>query len=160
MLRFRKGDALNPPEKGLKVFPHIVNDKGGWGAGYVLAISNKWKEPEWSYRKWFKLNINDAHGDKEFELGAVQYVKPEEDHIVVNMIAQHAYSKPGEPAIRYDALKTALDKVGRFASDFEATVHMPRIGCGLAGGTWEEVEKIINSSFALENTNVFVYDLA
>ena len=36
---------------------------------------------------------------------------------------------------------------------------MPRIGCGLAGGNWIEIEKIINDTLIKENINVWVYDL-
>jgi len=32
------------------------------------------------------------------------------------------------------------EKVGQFAIDKNAKVHMPRIGCGLAGGTWDKIE--------------------
>jgi len=38
----------------------------------------------------------------------------------------------------------------------KATVHMPRIGCGLAGGEWSKVEEIINEVMA--DVQVFVYD--
>jgi len=39
-----------------------------------------------------------------------------------------------------------------------ATIHLPRIGCGLAGGKWESVEPLIRE--AMPDTGVFVYDLA
>jgi len=35
---------------------------------------------------------------------------------------------------------------------------MPRIGCGLAGGTWEEVEPLVQEHLAVD-FNVTVYDL-
>jgi O-acetyl-ADP-ribose deacetylase (regulator of RNase III) len=34
---------------------------------------------------------------------------------------------------------------------------MPRIGCGIGGGNWEEVERIINKT--LDNFQVEVYTL-
>jgi len=37
-------------------------------------------------------------------------------------------------------------------------VHMPRIGCGLAGGKWEKIEPIILSELIDKGINVFVYD--
>jgi hypothetical protein len=43
------------------------------------------------------------------------------------------------------------------AQKLQATVHMPRIGCGLAGGKWEAVEPLIR--VAIPGTEVFVYDL-
>jgi hypothetical protein len=35
-------------------------------------------------------------------------------------------------------------------------VHMPRIGCGLAGGTWDRVGPIVD--WTLDRRDVFVYD--
>ena len=57
-------------------------------------------------------------------------------------IKQHG----GQPPIRYDALRTCLAKVARKALETNASVHMPRIGCGLAGGKWEAVEPIMGRS--------------
>jgi len=59
---------------------------------------------------------------------------------VANMIAQHGYrSANGQIPLRYDALETCLLKVTEALEDgdlgpWEYKVHMPRIGCGLAGG--------------------------
>ena len=40
------------------------------------------------------------------------------------------------------------------------SVHMPRIGCGLAGGDWETIENIIQRMFIdIADVDVFVYDL-
>lgn len=41
-----KGDATAPIGSGVKVITHICNDIGGWGKGFVLALSKKWKMPE------------------------------------------------------------------------------------------------------------------
>lgn len=38
---YLKGDATNPIAKGNKIIAHICNDAGGWGKGFVLAISRK-----------------------------------------------------------------------------------------------------------------------
>jgi hypothetical protein len=37
-------------------------------------------------------------------------------------------------------------------------VHLPRIGCGLAGGKWEKVEPLIEKTFLTQEIPVFVYD--
>lgn len=59
-----KGDATAPIGSGVKVITHICNDIGGWGKGFVLALSKKWKMPEEAYRQWYK-------SQEEFTLGAV-----------------------------------------------------------------------------------------
>lgn len=38
--------------------------------------------------------------------------------------------------------------------------HMPRLGCGLAGGEWSKVEIILNEILLLNNVeSITVYDL-
>jgi hypothetical protein len=44
-------------------------------------------------------------------------------------------------------------------AEFNASVHMPRIGCGLAGGTWEEVEPLVDAELLKRGFTVTVYDM-
>ena len=81
-----KGDATAPIGSGVKVITHICNDIGGWGKGFVLALSKKWKMPEEAYRQWYK-------SQEEFTLGAVQFVNVENELYVANMIGQHGIYK-------------------------------------------------------------------
>jgi len=37
---------------------------------------------------------------------------------------------------------------------------MPRIGCGLAGGKWEEIESIISDELTSQGIEVSVYEFA
>ena len=67
-------------------------------------------------------------------------------------------SKNNIAPIRYGAVKECLSKIVVQANNLEASIHMPRIGCGLAGGKWEEIEPIINQTLLRENLEVFVYD--
>ena len=46
-----KGDATSPISPGNKIITHICNDIGGWGKGFVLALSKKWKVTEEADRK-------------------------------------------------------------------------------------------------------------
>jgi O-acetyl-ADP-ribose deacetylase (regulator of RNase III) len=52
-------------------------------------------------------------------------------------------AKAGKPPVRYEAIAKGLQPVAEFAQQHGASVHMPHIGCGLAGGKWEEIEPII-----------------
>jgi O-acetyl-ADP-ribose deacetylase (regulator of RNase III) len=147
------GDATSPPTRGNKIIVHICNDIGGWGKGFVMAISKRWKQPEQQYRQWFKSNDN-------FTLGQVQFVKVEEELWVANLIGQHKINKDekGNAPIRYDAILAGLEKVGQFAINKNAAIHMPRIGCGLAGGTWDKIEPLIKKSLLESGLETYVYD--
>jgi O-acetyl-ADP-ribose deacetylase (regulator of RNase III) len=152
-IKYIKGDATSPASEENKIIVHVCNDVGGWDRGFVLALSAKWEEPEANYRVWFKSKEN-------FALGEVQFVKVEEDIWVGNMIGQRdtKTDKTGLPPIRNEAVGSALQKVALFAIDKNASVHMPRIGCGLAGGKWEFIEPIIMKHLIEKGIEVFVYD--
>lgn len=157
MIKFIKGDATQPQGSGVKIIAHICNDRGGWGKGFVLALSKRWPRdrddsPEKHYRIWHKLKT-------DFRLGEVQYVMPEKYIIVANMVAQHGMKTGSNgPPIRYDALKECLAKVATQARNANASIHMPRIGCGLAGGKWEKVEPLINETMGDLEVTVYDYD--
>jgi O-acetyl-ADP-ribose deacetylase (regulator of RNase III) len=128
-----KGDATCPQAKGVKIIAHICNDRGGWGKGFVMAVSARWPEPEKAYRQWHR---NRAESD--FGLGAVQFVQVENYVWVANMVAQHGMKGNAKsPPIRYDAVEGCLEKVAQQARELEASVHMPRIAAALpvANGT-------------------------
>ncbi|AEV68167.1 macro domain-containing protein [Acetivibrio clariflavus] len=152
-LKYIKGDATNPISKGEKIICHICNDIGSWGKGFVLAISKRWKEPEIEYRKWYREKNN-------FLLGEVQFIRVEQYITVANMIGQHGIKTSSKDVpIRYDAVEKCLEKVCLKAKELNASVHMPRIGCGLAGGKWEKIEPIIIKTLVANDIEVFVYDL-
>jgi O-acetyl-ADP-ribose deacetylase (regulator of RNase III) len=165
-ITYLKGDATSPQAKGAKVIVHCCNDAGGWGRGFVLALSKRWEQPEAQYRLWYRhksLESNPTKGkismpSGPFGLGEVQLVQVLPDTYVINLVGQ-AGTKTGSkgPPIRYKAMEKGLGRVSFYAEMLNASVHMPRIGCSLAGGRWSLMEPIINK--ALAGQEVFVYDI-
>lgn len=154
LIHYTKGDATQPQQEGNNIIVHVCNDIGGWGRGFVLALSRRWKEPEQQYRAWFA-------SQEDFALGNVQFVQVEAQLWVANLIGQRGIKsdQSGNPPLRYDALAQGLRKVADYASTISASVHMPRIGCGLASGRWEEVEPLITLHLIQNGISVTVYDL-
>ena len=152
-IKYIKGDATSPQAEGNKIIVHICNDIGGWGRGFVGALSKKWTAPEREYRKWYKAG-------EGFELGKAQFVQVEDDLWVANIIGQHKILKDedGNVPIRYNAVLSGLLKTAEFALEKNASVHMPRIGCGLAGGTWDKIEPLITETLLSKEISVTVYD--
>lgn len=150
-INYIKGDATAPVGDGKKIICHICNDVGGWGAGFVMALSKKWESPEKQYRRL---------GKKSLILGNVQFVVADNDIVVANMIAQRDI-KPndmGVPPVRYAAIDVCFQKVARMAKSMNASIVMPRIGCGLAGGQWDYIEPIIKHRLSEHDIEVTVYD--
>lgn len=148
MIRYTAGDATDPEGDGPKVIVHVCNDLGAWGSGFVLAVSRRWPEPERAYRF------------AELALGAVQFVEVSCDAFVANMVAQHGFpSASRRQAVDYQALRTCLQKVADFCVGSGSVVHMPRIGCGIGGGNWCDVEVIIKDTLSAAGVRCVVYDL-
>jgi len=150
-INYVTGDATQPIGDGNKIIVHICNDVGAWGAGFVVALSRRWRQPEQTYRNLFRDNT-------ALKLGDVQLVNVEPDIWVANLIGQRSLAhRDGNPPIRYDAIRDGLTKLHKEAYQLEASIHMPRIGCGLAGGRWDIIKALIDDT--LSGLQVTVYDL-
>lgn len=154
IINYVTGDATQPIKVPATI-AHVCNDIGVWGGGFTGALSRRWRQPEEGYRQWSSRLFTTAVG---FELGQVQIVEINDDISVANMIAQHriGIDPVTGPPIRYDALAECLKTVNDWAEYYEMTIHMPRIGCGIAGGRWNEVEPLIRKNCTVP---VYVYDL-
>ncbi|MGL5934933.1 MAG: hypothetical protein ACRCZI_04845, partial [Cetobacterium sp.] len=150
-----RGDATRPIAQGNKLIVHICNDRAHWGGGFTEAISHRWFRPQIALSNLHMRNDTDV----PLELGLVQKVKVTEDIWVVNLIGQKGTrTVAAVPPIRYGAVGKGLRRVARMAHDLEASVHMPRIGTGLAGGTWNRIEPIIQEHLCNQGIHVTVYD--
>lgn len=146
-ISYRVGDALFPVGIDNKIIVHICNNRGAWGGGFTKPLTKRWKEPEIAYRK-LKVRI----------LGSVELVQVESNIKVANVIGQVLHDYNG-PRIRYYAVSKALTIIAEISKSENCSIHMPRIGCGLAGGKWKEIERIILSTLVKSGIHVNVYDL-
>lgn len=145
------GDATYPQGNDPKILAHVCNDRGGFGKGFALAVGNRWPGVKRYFKAWYSSKIR-------FELGVIQLVEVNPAFWVANMLAQHGYQSDSNPTpLRMEALRTCLEKLRFEALDRGASVHMPRIGSGLAGGDWDDIEPLIERE--LEGIDVFVYTL-
>ncbi len=121
----------------------------------MLALSRVSIEPERAFRQWYANRANN-----NFALGNVQFVEFAPETLVANMIGQHKIrTEGGIPPIRYEAVEKSLSKICREALRLGASVHLPRIGCGLAGGDWRQIQLLIEKELCAFDVSVFVYDL-
>ncbi len=149
------GDAVIPRGKGTKVVAHVVNDATpNWGGGFARVVAKKWPAAQKDFVDWIssdRLNLS---------LGSVRAVSVDDDVIICSIIAQHGYGDSKTPRIRYHALEAGLGKLAELALQSNASVHVPRIGCGQAGGNWSVVAEMLDRHLCRRGIDVAVYDLA
>ncbi len=150
-----KGDATQPRGEGNKVIAHIVNDKTpNWGKGFAFAVRRKWPEVQEAFQSWVARNPH------SLSLGNVFHSEVFDEQLTVfQMICQRGYGPSPSPRIRYAPLKTCLEQLVKFADEQNASIHMPPIGIGEAGGSWGFIQQIIDEVLCSRGKDVTVYEL-
>lgn len=153
-ITYVQGDASRPHGRGLRVIAQIVNDSAfTWGAGFSAALRDKWPAAQQGFRTWAESERSNLR------LGRVHLGTVDESLAIMSMVAQHGYGPSPKPRIRYAALKACLEQLGQFAADRGATVHMPKIGSGLAGGSWSVIRELVQEAVCAKGVKVVVYEL-
>jgi len=153
-LTYLRGDATQMRGIGPKILIQIVNDGAfTWGGGgFAAAVKRRWPLAQ----KMYTSQVTTERS--KLRLGNIVVSALEPDVTLTSLVAQHGYGPSPRPRIRYGALRDCLIQVFDMAKTLNASVHMPRIGTGLAGGSWPVVEEIINETLTRMGTSVFVYD--
>ena len=147
-----RGDALQPGGIGEKIVAHVVNDKtANWGAGFGRAVQSKWPTAQQD----FKTLLEGTHGSK---LGLTCLSHVDSDVYAFQMVCQRGYGPSPTPRLRYEALRKCLAKLRDVAHKRNATVHMPKIGTGEAGGSWGLISNLIAEELCAKGITVKIYE--
>jgi O-acetyl-ADP-ribose deacetylase (regulator of RNase III) len=148
------GNVLTPTGAGPKIICQLVNDQARtWGGGVARAAAQKYPSAQNDYSSWL-LQI-----PKRERLGRVHFFDVNATDCIASLIAQEGFGPSPGPRIRYAPLAECFQKVAAFAKDRNAGVHLPRIGLGQSGGSWDTVEEIILDTLTAIGVRVTVYDL-
>jgi len=151
-IKYIKGDLIELAKQGeFEVIMHCCNCFNTMGAGIARAIRDNFPE---AYLK----DQNTIKGDRN-KLGTYNsvtiknFAKP---FFVVNLYGQYDFKVSNGPNINYVSLSNALLQIKK---DFTGLKFgLPRIGAGLAGGSWEVIEKIIQCTLIDEDVTVVNFE--
>lgn len=163
--------AATVKRKTIIFIPHVCNDVGGFGSGFVVALSNWNRTPENDYRKYCAETEQFCSGDPSMRLGKTVFSRILVNEnllvIVANMIAQHLMGadEEGLSCIRYCALAHCMTEVRKsvlLARMKEQKPHVemysPRFGSGLAGGSQVVIESMIKEVWATTEVPITIYE--
>lgn len=168
MIKYVEGDMFGPikadSSPGPIIIPHVCNNRGAWGAGFVVPLGRNFPKSRHSYLAW-EDNRNKIHGEDNnppFALGETQFVNIDDRVFVANMIAQ---IMGGARPLFYNHLARCMDSVAKFvkerndAREHPAQIICPAFGSGLAGGNWAFIEQLIHDCWIRLGIPVSVYYL-
>jgi hypothetical protein len=152
-IQFITGDATAPCGSGTRILAHVVNDATpNWGAGFGRLVQQKWPLVQQAFREsWFSSSRK--------HLGDTFFSEAETGLSICQMVCQHGYGASERPRIRYAALRDCLLSLRDTALDEKASVHMPRVGTGEAGGSWTLISALIDEVLCAAGLSVTIYDL-
>lgn len=137
-IKIVKGDLLQATED---VICHQVNAQGVMGSGLAKDIKKQYPE---AFERYRVLCLQENKG--RHLLGTCQIIKSK-DKYIANIFGQHKFGRNGVYT-EMDALKQAFYSLKMRAQKHNLSVAIPfKFGCGLAGGDWNEVFKLIEETF-------------
>lgn len=129
-----------------------VNCQGVMGSGLAKKIRQNYPNCYEEYRKFCKnRSPNDLLGKVNF-VNCTSKCWGNRTIIIANIFGQLNYGRnPNYQYTCYVALKNGLQKVQNHAKLNNLSVAIPhKIGCGLGGGNWIQVRRIIQDIFCDE----------
>lgn len=161
MVTYRTGDLL---QSDCNVICHQVNCQGVMGSGIAKSIREKYPTV---YQRFLQ-----RHKDVGSHLGDIDIIRVNgvnSDYTyIANLYSQNHYLPRIICHTDYDAFQKCLQKLKAELSGLGETcfpnikfkIGFPdHIGCGLAGGNWNTVQKIIEEEFRDSQWEVEVWKL-
>ena len=153
-IRYVHGNVVEPLDHGRKIICQLVNDRATkWGGGVARKFAQKFPNAEAQFTE------NMIRMKPSERLGNSIFVKLNAEDTLASIIAQEGFGPSMFSRLRYSALQSGLRLVAAAASEIGASIHMPRIGTGAAGGDWRVIEEIIEDEMVRSNLTVTIYDV-
>lgn len=157
MIKIIEGD-ITKTDKDIIV--QQVNCRGFMGAGLAKTIMQRYSNVRKEYRSFREKQLKTLENDEDL-LGLVNYVDVYDGKIIANVFGQVDIRKDRNDKTVYtkkEALLQGIENIKKKAEELNFSVAIPTyIGCGLAGGNWEEIKMGIENIFKDSNVVVVFY---
>lgn len=138
-LHYIQGNLL---DSNINYICHQVNCQKVIGTGIAKQIADRWPQVKEEYQS------NNA------TLGNISMTLVGERQAVINMYAQYNYGTD-KRYTDYEAFYSCLEKIHDVTKDTSIIGFPYGIGCGLGGGDWDIIEKMIEK--VLFDREVYIY---
>ena len=146
-MKYIDGDLIQLAKEGkFDVIGHGCNCFGNMGAGIAKTIKEEFPEA------YTADKFGSRRGDHK-KLGTfTKYDYP--DLTILNLYTQFAYGTQ-KVEVRSDAVRKCMKEIKKNYS--RKKIGLPMIGCGLAGGDWNIISRIIEDELGDEDVTIVKY---
>lgn len=156
-LHFVRGDVTKPqgPNGKVKIIAHCLDNSGRWGKGGLfnsIKVLPGGDDVVHTYE----------NSTGKITLGSLQLIKTKigtgknDSVYICNLICQSIAKGKGS-AINMKYLKMSLKRLCQVAIEYDATIHLPRIGERLPSTNYYSVERLIRSCLASKGIETYIY---
>jgi O-acetyl-ADP-ribose deacetylase (regulator of RNase III) len=158
-IRHLQSDLIDFGEdRGPVIVAHVVNDSAhAWSRrGVAATLAARWPQAARAFRAW---TIASPENLRLGSIHACEQRDGDRNVTIVSMVAQQGFGPGAVTRLHYDALHETLAAVADLAQRTGATVHIPRIGAGQAGGRWDLIESELAAVIADKGIGLVVHTL-
>lgn len=135
---YRTGNLFE--SEGVKHIAHCCNAQGRMGSGFAKELRKRFPEAYDVYAA--------VHAEQGLNVGSVVPALCRDGITIFNIIGQRNFGHDGARYVSYDGLTDAFSLIQETANQYGLEeLHMPLLGCDLAGGKWSIVSAIIEAEF-------------
>lgn len=125
-------------DRKFQVFAHGCNCFCTMGAGIALHVKKEFPEA-------YNDDLKTEKGDKK-KLGTIRVIDIGNNKFVINAYTQYAFWGH-RPNVSYSAIYDCFEKINHFMTrNSLSDLTIPKIGAGLAGGNWDDIERLIKKT--------------
>lgn len=147
MINYKQGNVLTDLMLGhITTVAHGCNCAGGFGSGIAGQIGMLFPKVRDAYYELFEQG--------GATLGFFQPVKVGENKTIINCGTQQNFMPRGINHLDMAALEEILHKLVLLPES--EIIGIPKIGAGLAGGDWNEIEGLVNKVFMQRDITVYI----
>ena len=162
MIEFVEGNLL---ESGCDVIVHQVNCQKVMGAGIAKQIRQKWPQVYYEYCDNIEYCYENGICRSSYDfLGMINWTEIDNNKYIVNFYSQDEYYPRDRCHTDYRAFTDCCITLKNFITGYNLDkaniiIGFPyKIGCGLAGGDWSIVSKIIEEELSDYNVKIYKFD--
>lgn len=147
-IEYVKGDLF---KSGCAVIAHGCNCFNSFGAGIALQMMEHHMPAWWADQMTMR-------GDKD-KLGTFTFVD-DAGRRVYNLYTQYSFSRT-EVSADYDAIRKSFQAMRNHLIEtkmWDLDIGIPKIGAGLAMGSWDRISEIVNDVFPDKTIYVYVLE--